>query len=411
MKKILIPVLLAAVLLGSYFFFLKEKDRKIIKIGVIFPHETEAGQLLWNGVKMAAEEINDKGGILKRKIVLFPVDDRNKTDIAVRNLRNFLQQEKPDLLIGGMSSGVVLELMEVMADHKILWLGTGGADTAVIDKIRNDYQRYRFYFRVETADSSKQAEFFTQFVKEVYGRRFGFKNYAVLAINLKYSRTSMARVKTLLKKQGFRLKYEEYFPPNTLDFSSYFRNAEKSGADFILSYTLGAEGIRFLEQYYDMKVSIPEFGSHILSEKKNWMEETGGKGVWDTNFQMSGGDFSFTPKTKIFYSGFKKKYGKAPNFLSYPAYDALYILQKAAQQVKALDTDTLIRTIETMEYEGNVRYRFTRNHDLTYGKKDGKRYLFPIYFQWKKNGKRVVVWPQDVAEAPYELPDWIQKKQ
>ena len=103
-----------------------------LNVGVIGPMQMDEGQLLLDSVQLAADEINAQGGIRGRKIVLFPVDDENKTDIALRNLRQTIQNSKLNLLVGGFSSGVTLQLMELMAEHKLIWLGTGGAHPDVI---------------------------------------------------------------------------------------------------------------------------------------------------------------------------------------------------------------------------------------------------------------------------------------
>jgi branched-chain amino acid transport system substrate-binding protein len=313
-------------------------------------------------------------------------------------------------MVGGNSSGVVLALMDVMAEHKIVWLGTGGALTNVVERIEKDYARYKYYFRVGTTDSAQQAKAIGQFALDVLGPNYGMRRFAVLGTDLQWARSALATASQMLEENGFEKTWEGFFPSNTTRFDSWFRQAEESGAEFILNYTLGGEGLSYIRQYHDLHVPLPIIGNHALSTRGEWWQETEGKTVWDMHFRFSGGDVALTPKTRPFLKAFLERYGVSPGFLSWPGYDALYILREAVQQAKSSESNSVIAQLEKLEYEGNVGYRFDARHDLTYGEADGKRYVVPVYFQWKPDGALRAVWPPEVAEAEYELPDWIQEK-
>ncbi len=386
------------------------KKEEYINIGVIAPLKTTNGILLKKSIQLAKKEINEQGGILNKKIKLIYINDNNNVDHALWNLENAIKNKNLNYIVGGMSSGIVVKLMNVMAKYKILWLGTGGAKTQIIDMIKNNYNKYKYYFRVGITDSAKQAEFLSKFILDVFKTKFKFKKYAIIAVNLKWAKASLSMVKKILAKNDLELTYENYFNASALNFKPIFNNAVKSKAQFLISYTLSSEGIEYYKQYHDLKVPLPAFSNHARASRREWWEDTNKKGIWNCFFKAMGAYYAYTPKSLNFYHKFKKTFKKTPGFLSWPGYDTLYILKKAAETSNSLKTETLIKTLEKIEYVGNVRYKFTKNHDLTYGEINGKRYVSPIYFQWKPDGKYYAIWPQNVAEAKYEIPQWIKMK-
>ncbi len=385
------------------------KCKKSFKVGVIGPMNTQNGKLLWNSVELAAKEINEQGGILDRNIELIKINDHNNVEKATHNLKKSIKELHPDILLGGMSSGVVLKLMDIMANHKILWLGTGGAHPNVIKKIQNNYQNYKYYFRVGTTDANQQAKAIGQFAIDVLTPKYGYKKFAIIGTKLKWAKFALGESKKMLLKRGYKLVYEHYFNPKTTQFEHLFKNAVKNNAQFIMSYTLGAEGTLFIQQYHDLKVAIPNIGNHAIGVRDEWWQETGGKCIYNSHFRFSGGKAAYTEKTLDFYHKFKKEFKNSPGFLSWPGYDALYILKEVTQKNKSFQINQIISQLEKIEYVGNVRYKFTKNHDLTYGIKNGKRYIVPVYFQWKKDGQLRPIWPPGIAGSNFQIPHWIEK--
>src|SRR6185437_10157479 len=59
-----------------------------------------------NGMKLAVEEVNAKGGWLGRKLELKVYDDESKPGTAVRLYTRLITEDKADLLIVPYSSGI-----------------------------------------------------------------------------------------------------------------------------------------------------------------------------------------------------------------------------------------------------------------------------------------------------------------
>lgn len=376
-----------------------------IKVGVVGPLQTEHGAQIKEAVQMAAEEINAAGGILGRKVELVYGDDENSAEKGLAALRKLYTVDKVDLVVGGVASGVVNGMMDFMAQNKKIWLGTGAATPVIIERINKDYEKYKYYFRVGTLDSTNQGASIAEFITEVLGKKHGMTKAAILSSNLKYSQDISESIAKKIEAAGIKVVYRDYFNTDTTDFSPNFTNAQKAGAQFIINTILGPEGITYVKQWNETKVPLPIVGAIAFATKDEFFKETGGKCAFETTANPNSGPAPLTPKTMAFADKFKQKYGHSANFIAYPAYDTLYVLKDAAERAKTIDTEPLIKALEAVDYKGAAPVKFTKDHDLVYG----GAYAKFIFFQFTEDGKRVPIYPKEYATAEYKLPSWIGK--
>ena len=201
-----------------------------LKVGVIGPFQTEHGVAIKESAMLAAEEINAAGGINGRKIELVYGDDENSAEKGLAALKKLYTQDKVDILMGGVASGVVNGMMDVMAQNKKIWLGTGAATPVIIERIAKDYEKYKYYFRVGTLDSTNQGKSIAEFIVDVFNKKHGMTKAAILSTNLKYSQDISEAVAKQIEAAGIKVVYREYFNSDTTDFSPNFTNAQKAGA-------------------------------------------------------------------------------------------------------------------------------------------------------------------------------------
>jgi branched-chain amino acid transport system substrate-binding protein len=115
-----------------------------------------------------------------------------------------------------------------------------------------------------------------------------------------------------------------------------------------------------------------------------------------------------TPRSKGFTEAYGKMYGEdLKNKLSGhgpgPSYDSVFVLAGAIERAGSLDADAIVAQIEKTDMEGAVgRVIFNKTHSVPYSD-DPKAGGASLAFQWRK-GKRVVVFPEAIADGQIELP-------
>jgi branched-chain amino acid transport system substrate-binding protein len=113
--------------------------------------------------------------------------------------------------------------------------------------------------------------------------------------------------------------------------------------------------------------------------------------------------------TEPYFNAFKKRWGDEPRGTgNVPSYSVLYMLKEAIERTGSLDVDTLVSAIEQTDMvTAGGRLKFDKtNHQAIYGI-NPKEMLVGQLLQWQ-DGKRVCIWPKEIASGEYKLPPWVK---
>jgi branched-chain amino acid transport system substrate-binding protein len=80
------------------------------------------GQPMLRGAEMFVQDVNDRGGLLGRRVELIARDTRGSAEDATRAARDFVVREGMDLLVGGLRAGEIAAIAGVARDHKALYI-------------------------------------------------------------------------------------------------------------------------------------------------------------------------------------------------------------------------------------------------------------------------------------------------
>ncbi len=98
-----------------------------IKIGIIDSYSGPPSTFTYDvrdAFKLAIDEVNAKGGVLKRKIEVTTRDDKFKVDLALSMAKELVMMEKVDILMGTINSAATLAVSEYCKTEKIPFLVT-----------------------------------------------------------------------------------------------------------------------------------------------------------------------------------------------------------------------------------------------------------------------------------------------
>ena len=91
-----------------------------------------------------------------------------------------------------------------------------------------------------------------------------------------------------------------------------------------------------------------------------------------------------------------------------PAYASVYLIKEAIEKAGSLDPDAIVAALEQADEPGVMgRIKFSKGHQVIYGD-DPEKEALGCFFQWTDDGKRVVVYPESIAEAKIALPSWMK---
>jgi len=386
-----------------------------IVVGVVGPFEQEAGSWIRFGSTYAAEAINADGGILGREIKLIFEDDGVSAEKLKSAMAKLVLRDRVDFLLGGYSSGSVLGAMNDLPRYKVIWLGTGAASPQVINLIENDYESFKYYFRVGTLDSTKQAVSIGEFIANDLGPKYGITRVGIITLDWTYSRDIAETAAAICEEAGMEIVFRSYFSEGTTDFAPIFTRAEQAGAQIIIDAIVTDDGIQFVKQWYSIKPNFAIVGAVGPALKPEFFEQTNGMCVYETSAYPNGGPANLTGKTLEYFDDFQEKYGIFPGFAAFSAHDALYVLKAALEKVgNTKDTEAIISALKETDFPGGPEnlttvapVKFTEFHDLEFG----GLYAQGILFQWQVNDgipEWIAVYPELFKTGDWQKPHWVE---
>jgi branched-chain amino acid transport system substrate-binding protein len=342
------------------------------------------GKQSHTGLMMGLEYLT--GGKMEiggRKLVVLEKDGQNKPDVGKAALAAAFGDDKVDLAVGPVSSGVAVAMLPVAEEYKKILV----VEPAVADSITGDkWNRYIF----RTARNSTQ--------DAVAGAAALPANasIATLAQDYAFGRDGVKAFKDALAAVGSKAKivHEEYAPQQTSDFTAPAQRLFESlkdqpGRKVIVVIWAGAHPMAKLMDLKPDRFGIEIApGGNILPVMKGWKDFAGTEGAIYYYYGF--------PKNRMndwLVKEHEKRYGQPPDFFTAGGFAAASAVVSAIRKAGGTDTEKLIAAMEGLSFD-------TPKGTMTFRKEDHQA-LQPMYhFRVKKSQKSE--W--DLLELVREIP-------
>ncbi|CAA2105590.1 Leucine-, isoleucine-, valine-, threonine-, and alanine-binding protein [Methylobacterium bullatum] len=196
-----------------------------IRIGVNEPLTgpfAASGTYVVNGARIAADEINAKGGVLGKKLELVVEDNKSNPTEAAAVAEKLITSDKTPVLMGAWGSSLTLAVMPKLADYETAML----VETSSSGKITTSGNPY--VFRI-SPPSALEAEAFAPMVEKL-----GLKKVDFLAINNDWGRGAAADFGKMLKGKGVTVGLVETMDQGAQDMTAQLSKLKGSDADTLL---------------------------------------------------------------------------------------------------------------------------------------------------------------------------------
>ena len=209
-------------------------QEKPIRIGVNTAIQVQVGRDAIDAARMAIDEINEQGGVLGRKLEMVVADEGEAASegpkVGIAAVNKLTGEDGVNVLIGGYDSGVTLGELPHIARAKTIFLGIGSASPAIQAKVKDDYEHYKYIFRVNPINSAKQANALIDFITGKLKGDLGLTKIAILGENAKWVQDMVPSIKKGAESAGLAVPLAEFFDVQIADFSPIFAKIKDSGA-------------------------------------------------------------------------------------------------------------------------------------------------------------------------------------
>src|SRR5450432_4131909 len=307
-----------------------------IRIGVDGPFtggSSPMGVSMRDGVRMAAKEINAKGGVLGRQIELIERDDEAKNERGVQVAQELISKEKVVAAVGYINTGVALASQRFWQEAKIPVMNNVATGSIVTQQFKDQPENYVFR---NAAHDSIQAP---MVVEEAVTRR-GYKKVAILADSTNYGQLGRADLEKALQLKGIKPVAVEKFNIKDVDMTAQLLKAKEAGAEVVLTYGIGPELAQIANGMTKLGWKVPMIGSWTLS-MANFIDNAGPGGE-GARMPQTFIQEPTTPKRQSFIVAYLKTFNPKNSRIDSPVsaaqgYDSIYLLAAAIKQAGSTD--------------------------------------------------------------------------
>ena len=373
-------------------------DKEPIRVGVITSLSgsfATFGAMEIAGYKVAAAEVNEKGGINGRKLELLVEDDASNQNAALAAAEKLVNQGVP-LIVGAFASSVTKPLGGYLTRVKVPLLNTNSADTS-ITKPGGPY----IFRSGQTTDTYADASF------DLLKTFPGLKTVALLVSNDALGRSTATSVKEKCKALGLTLVGDQAYDRGLTDFRPTLNNFKSANPDIVALSSYEEDAATLVRQAKEVNLSprvfiavgatgyaLPQFiagagdAAEYVFSASPWRPEAKFPGAQDLNKRLV------------------KVLGSEPSHHAGKAYGGMLAAAEALRKAGSTDREAVRKALKEVKLS-------TAFGPVSFDAGSGFQNQNPapsLVVQVQK-GKFVVVWPREVASgsAIFPTPPWEKR--
>jgi branched-chain amino acid transport system substrate-binding protein len=371
MKRIIVTGLVLAAGLTGAAFAQSGPPIKLADVAELSGGGATVGTNWKNGIDLAIEEINAKGGVLGRKLEVTHADSQSNPSVARAQVQKALDGE-PYVLLGPGYSGSVKVTAPLAAEAGITQIM--GGEAAELTQAGN-----RFLFRTSFGQQStmpKVAKYIADDLKA--------KTAAIVWVNNDFGKGGRDVITQEFGKLGIKVVADLSTEAGQADFAADVAKLKAAAPDAVFIYLNEEESARILKELKRQGVTAPLIGETTLVGQK--VIELAGDAANGARGHVGLTTDAPVESVKAFRDRFVKKYNYVPDHNGLKGYLAIYMIKAATEKMGKVDpkgfADALHGlTIKAADQPGILMdVTFDKNGDI-----DRQGFLVEVV-----NGKQVV---------------------
>ena len=317
-------------------------------------------KVIQTSLELWRDDVNAKGGILGRPVQLVILDDQS-TPANVPNIyTKLITVDKVDLLLGPYGTNFVAPALPTIIQNKKMTISFTAIGI-------NDKFNYDKYFSMVSVGPQGVNAFSIGFFDLATKQSPKPQTVAILAADAEFAQSAAQGAREEIKKHGFRLVYDQSYPPSTTDFAPVMRAIQAANPDILYIGAYPPDNVGIIRAANEIGLSPKMFGGAMIGMLVTPIKVQLGP---IANGLIVSENFAAAAAPKIpGSSDFLKRYGEKAaaagidplGFAWGPfAYAAGQTLAQAVTETKSLDHDKLAAYMKKASFKtvaGDFRLR------------------------------------------------------
>ncbi len=287
------------------------------------------------GVEAIRMAIEDAGGNINgKKIELVSADHQNKADVASARAREWFDQQKLDVLIGGTNSATSLAMAQVAAEKKRPFIAIGAGASDLTNAQCSPYTVHYAYDTVALARGTGSAV-----VKD------GGKSWFFLTADYAFGHALERDTANVVKASGGEVKGQVRAPLGASDFSSFLLQAQSSKAQILGLANAGGDTINSIKAANEFGItsSMKMAGLLIFINDIHSLGLEATKGMYLTD----GWYWDQSDASRAWSKKFEAKVNRKPSMLQAADYSAVSFYLNGVKATGSDDADTVMKWMKS----------------------------------------------------------------
>jgi branched-chain amino acid transport system substrate-binding protein len=307
------------------------------------PGETSLGQQVKRGSEIAVEYLNEKGGVLGRKVVLSIQDSSGKNEAGVAAYRRLVTNDKAVAVFGFIHSGVNIAVNEVAKEIGIPTMGTQTGASDVTAK------HYDVAFRTHAVDPPRAATWLG------WAKKNGFKRMSLVAETTDYGIGLVKATEAQNKSMNIGLELQTImFDRTTTDLLPQLLQVRAFKPDAIINIGVGQPLDLMITQATTVGLlpTIPMVTSYDAPGRpQHWqLHKEQGVGIHFIAFYTQSSKLS--DLGEWFVKKYQEKFNEPPIYSALNGFANAVVIAQAIEMAKTTEPKALIKALETGSFKG-----------------------------------------------------------
>ena len=337
------------------------------------------------GYQLCQKDLNAKGGILGRKVEFVVYDDQSMPPTGVRLYEKLITEDKVDAVMGPYSSPITEAVANVSEKYKKVMVSPLAATTSIFKK----EPRRKYIFMVISP-----AEVYLEGLIDMAAKR-GLKTVVIVNEDTLFSKAAAAGAADLAKKKGMQVVFQEAYPKGNTDFSALLTKIKATNPDVIAAATYFDDAVAMTRQMRELNVNPKMYGVTVGGDLPEFYDTLKGNAEYIYGATQWEPVLNY-PGNKEWFEAYKAEFKHEPSYHSAAGYAGCVIYAEGVKRAGSLEPDKVREALLKLEMR-------TMFGDYKVDQDGFQLAHKMVTFQWQKE-KKVVVWPDDLAQGKIQFP-------
>ena len=231
-----------------------------IKVGVglaLTGAGASPGKMLLAALELWRDDVNDKGGLLGRKVELIHYDDQSTPSNVPGIYTKLITVDKVDLLLGPYATNFVAPAMPTIMQHNKMTISLTAIGI-------NRHFNYNKYFSMVPVGPEGVNSFSIGFFELAAAQKPKPQTVAILAADAEFARSASDGAREEAKKRGFKIIYDQSYPPATTDFSPMVRAVQAANPDIFYVAAYPPDNVGIIRAANEVGLTPKMFGGAMI---------------------------------------------------------------------------------------------------------------------------------------------------